>query len=108
MSDETKAIEETAKAAQALAKTSSKAIDATRDVGGWLDRMFGRAIEHTVGRLWTDRAMASRVEAAIYDWARLTPGLGFLGQPERTVAGAGLPRRPWNIRDPTFKRWKMG
>jgi hypothetical protein len=29
MSDETKAIEETAKAAQELAKTSSKAIDAT-------------------------------------------------------------------------------
>jgi hypothetical protein len=56
MSDETKAIEETAKAAQALAKTSSKAIDATRHVGGWLDRMFGRAIEHTVGRFWTDRA----------------------------------------------------
>jgi hypothetical protein len=72
MSDETKAIEETAKAAQALAKTSSKAIDATRDVGGWLDRMFGRAIEDTIGRLWTDRAMASRVEAAIYDWERLT------------------------------------
>ncbi len=72
MSDETKAIEETAKAAQELAKASSKAIDATRDVGGWLDRIFGKAIEHTVGRFWTDRAMASRVEAAIYDWARLT------------------------------------
>jgi Abortive infection alpha len=72
MSDETKAIEETAKAAQELAKTTSKAIEATRDVGGFLDRVFGKAIEHAVGRLWTDRAMASRVEAAIYDWARLT------------------------------------
>jgi hypothetical protein len=71
MSDETKAIEETAKAAQELAKTSSKAIDATRDVGGWLNRIFGEAIEHTVGRFWTDRVMASRVEAAIYDYARL-------------------------------------
>lgn len=71
MSDETKAIEEAAKAAQELAKTSSKAIDATRDVGGWLDRIFGEAIEHTVARFWTDRAMASRVEAAIYDWSRL-------------------------------------
>jgi hypothetical protein len=70
--DDTKAIEETAKAAQELAKTSSKAIDATRDAGGWLDRIFGKAIEHTVGRFWTDRAMASRVEAAIYDWVRLT------------------------------------
>lgn len=36
MSDETKAIEETAKAAPELAKTGSKAIDATRDVGGRL------------------------------------------------------------------------
>jgi hypothetical protein len=59
MSDETKAIEETAKAAQELAKTGSKAIDATRDVGGFLDRLFGEAIEHTVGRFWTDRARAS-------------------------------------------------
>lgn len=67
MSGEMKTIEETAKAAQELAKTSGKVIDATRDVGGWLDRIFGRAIEHTVGRFWTDRAMARRVEAAIYD-----------------------------------------
>jgi hypothetical protein len=72
MSEETKAVEETAKAAQELAKTGSKAIDATRDVGGWLDRLFGEAIEHTVGRLWTDRARASRVEAAIYDYERLS------------------------------------
>lgn len=71
MSDETKAVVETAKAAQEIARTSSKAIDATRDVGGWLDRIFGKAIEDTVGRFWTDRAIASRVEAAIYDWARL-------------------------------------
>jgi hypothetical protein len=72
MSEETKAIEETAKATRELAKTGSKAIDATRDVGGWLDRVFGKAIEHTVGRLWTDRVMASRIEASIYDWERLS------------------------------------
>jgi hypothetical protein len=72
MSDETKAIEETAKAAQELAKTGSKAIDATRDVGGWLDRLFGEAIEHTVSRVWTARVRASRIEAAIYDYERLT------------------------------------
>jgi hypothetical protein len=53
VSDETKAVEETAKAAQELAKAGSKAIDATRDVSGWLDRIFGKAIEHSVGRLWT-------------------------------------------------------
>lgn len=72
MRDEIKAIEEAAKAAQELAKTGGKAIDATRDVGGWLDRIFGRAIEHTVGRFWTDRMIAGRVEAAIFDWERLT------------------------------------
>ena len=72
MSEESKAIEETAKAAQEVAKTGSKVIEATRDVGGWLDRIFGQPIQHTIGRLWTDRAMASRLEAAIYDWERLS------------------------------------
>ena len=71
MHDETKAIEETAKAAQEIAKTTSNAIDVTRDVGGWLDRIFGQAIEHTVARFWTDRVKANRIEAAIYDWERL-------------------------------------
>jgi hypothetical protein len=56
------------------AKTSRKAIDATRDVGGWPDRIFGKAIEHTVSRFWTDRAMASRIEAPIYDWSRPQAG----------------------------------
>jgi hypothetical protein len=71
MSEETKAIEEAAKAAQELARTSGKVVDATREAGGWLDRIFGKAIEHTVGRLWTDRALASRIDVAIYDWGRL-------------------------------------
>jgi len=71
MSDETKAIEESAKALQEVAKTGREAIDASRQVGGWLDRIFGRAIEDTVGRYWTDRMAASRVAAAIYDWERL-------------------------------------
>jgi hypothetical protein len=87
MSDETKAIEETAKAAQELAKTSSKVIDTTRDVGGWLDRMFGRAIEQAVARLWTDRVIASRVEAAIYDWERLTT---LLHNTEKKLKNKGI------------------
>jgi hypothetical protein len=49
--------------------------------------MFGRAIEHTVGRFWTDRAMASRVEAAIYDWARLTT---FLHNTEEKLQRKGI------------------
>lgn len=71
MSDDSDALKESAKAAQELAKTASNAIDAGRSAGGWLDRIFGRAIEDTVGRYWTDRIAARRVEAAIYDWERL-------------------------------------
>jgi len=71
MSDESEAIKESAKAAQEIAKTAGKAIDATHSAGGWLDRIFGRAVEHTVGHLWTDRVAARRIEAAIYDWERL-------------------------------------
>ena len=64
MSEEAKAVQETAKAV-------GKALDVTREAGGWLDRIFGRAVEDTVGRLWTDRISARRIEAAIYDWERL-------------------------------------
>lgn len=71
MSQEAKAIEEAAKAAQELAKTGSNAIDAGRDMGGWIDRIFGKAIENTVGYVWTDRVLARRLEGAIYDTARL-------------------------------------
>lgn len=71
MSDESEAAAESAKAIQEVAKTGGKAIDAGRDVGGFLDRIFGRAIEDTVGLLWTDRIAAKRVEAAIYNWERL-------------------------------------
>lgn len=87
MHDETKAIEESAKAAQELAKTTAEAIDATRELGGWLDRIFGRAIEHTVGRFWTDRVIASRVEAAIFDWQRLTT---LLHNTERKLREKGI------------------
>jgi hypothetical protein len=71
MSDETEAFKEGAKAAQEIAKTTEKVIDATRGAGGWLDRIFGGAIEDMVARVWTDRIKASRVAAAIYDWEKL-------------------------------------
>jgi hypothetical protein len=71
MADEIEALKEAAKAVQEVAKTSGKAIDAGRSVGGFLNRVFGAAIEDTVGLLWTDKVAAKRVEAAIYNWERL-------------------------------------
>ena len=62
---------EAAKAAEEMAKATGKAIDAGRDAGGWLDKIFGSGIEHAVGRRWSDRELTKRIEAAILDWERL-------------------------------------
>jgi hypothetical protein len=72
-------IKESAKAARAVAKTTGKAIDAGREVGGWLNKIFGRAIVNTVDLYWTDRVVARRIEAAIYDWKRLHELLASTG-----------------------------
>jgi Abortive infection alpha len=69
MNDES--IEEGAKAVEEIAKAAGKAIDAGRDAGGWLDKIFGRGIEHAVARRWSDRELTKRIEAAILDWERL-------------------------------------
>jgi hypothetical protein len=69
--DPTKAITESAKAVQEVAKTGGKLIDASGRVGGWLDRIFGQGIEDTVALHWSDRIRARRIERAIYDWERL-------------------------------------
>jgi Abortive infection alpha len=87
MSDESEALKESAKAAQEIAKAAGTAIEATRSAGGWLDRIFGKAIEDTVGRIWTDRIAARRVEAAIYDWARL---LTLLHNVEKKLLAKGI------------------
>jgi len=58
------------------AKTGSKAIDASRHLGGWLDRIFGQAIEDTVAVHWSDRIRAQRIERAIYDWEKLAELMG--------------------------------
>src|SRR5712664_1651930 len=42
-------IEETAKATQEVAKTAGKAIDASRDLGGFFSRIFGGSLEQLVG-----------------------------------------------------------
>ena len=64
-------ISESAKATQEVAKTVGKALDASRGLGGWLDRIFGAGIESVVARYWTDRQVTRRIEAAIYDWERV-------------------------------------
>lgn len=71
MADPTEALSESAKAVQEVAKAAGNAIDAGRKAGGWLDRIFGGGIEDAVGLHWSDRIRARRIEAAIYDWARL-------------------------------------
>lgn len=64
-------IKHSAKAARTIAKTAGKAIDAGRELGAWLNKIFGKAIVDTVGLYWTDRVAARRIEAAVYDWKRL-------------------------------------
>ena len=70
--DEVEAITESAKAVQEAAKLGGKALDIGRDAGGWINRIFGKGIEDIVALHWSDRVRARRVEAAIYDWERLT------------------------------------
>ncbi|MCA1494031.1 DUF4393 domain-containing protein [Ensifer sp. NBAIM29] len=72
MADELDAATEAAKAIQEVAKTSGKVVDAGSNIGGFLNRVFGKAVEDTVGLYWTDRIAAKRIEAAIYDWERLS------------------------------------
>jgi len=64
-SDEIEAITESAKALQEAAKLG-------RDAGGWINRIFGPGIEDAVALHSSDRVRARRIEAAIYDWERLT------------------------------------
>ena len=70
--DPTEAITESAKALQEVAKTGGKVVDASRRVGGWLDRIFGQGIEDTVAIHWSDQIRTRRIERAIYDWEKLT------------------------------------
>lgn len=65
-------ITEGAKAVQELAKTGGKVIDASSRAGGWFDKVFGQGIEDVVALHWSDRIRARRIEAAIYDWEKLT------------------------------------
>jgi hypothetical protein len=69
---EVEAVTESARAVQEVARLGGKAIDAGRDAGGWLNRIFGQGVEDLIALHWSDRVKARRIEAAIYDWERLT------------------------------------
>ncbi|WP_172746236.1 Abi-alpha family protein [Neorhizobium sp. T7_12] len=71
MSNEIELATETAKATQEASKTIGKGIDLTQRFGGFLERVFGRAIEDTVGLYWTDVVAMKRIEASIYDVEKL-------------------------------------
>lgn len=64
-------IDEPAKAVQEASKTASKLIDAGTSFGAFLNRIFGAALEDTVGYLWGDRIRLKCVERAVYDVERL-------------------------------------
>lgn len=87
MGDEIDAFKEGAKAVQEVAKTAGKAIEAGQNAGGWLDRIFGKGIEHAVARRWSDRQFTKRVEASILDWERLVL---LLHKVERRLKEAGI------------------
>ena len=87
MTSEIDAATETAKAIQEVAKASGKAIDSARDVGGFLDRIFGRAIEDTIGVYWTDKIAVKRVEASIYNWEQL---VSLLEKAKRRLEEKGI------------------
>jgi hypothetical protein len=60
MSEEGELLKEGAKALTEVAKTTGKAIDATRSAGGWLDRIFGTGIEHAVAPRWSKSSVPPR------------------------------------------------
>jgi hypothetical protein len=85
--DKIEAITESAKAVREVAKVGGKAIDAGREAGGWLNRIFGKGIEDAVGLHWSDRITARRIEAAIYNWERLVE---LLNKVERRLKDKGI------------------
>jgi hypothetical protein len=69
MDEET--IRQVARASRAIAKTTGKGIDAAREFGGWLNKVFGRSIVNTVDLVWTNRVETLKIRAAIYDYKKL-------------------------------------
>ena len=66
-------ISESAKATQEVAKTTGQAIEAVSGLGGWLDRIFGEGVEHSVRTIWTNKVRERSIAGAIHSWERLEP-----------------------------------
>lgn len=64
-------VSESAKAAQEIAKATSKGLEVAGNLGGWLDRMFGEGIEHSVKNIWTNKVRERSIAGAIHSWERL-------------------------------------
>jgi len=64
-------ISESAKATQEVAKATSKGLEVAQGLGGWLDRIFGEGIEHSVKSIWTNKVRERSIASAIHSWERL-------------------------------------
>ncbi len=62
---------ESAKATQEVAKATAEGLAAARDLGGWLDRVFGEGVEHSVKSIWTNKVRERSIAGAIHSWERL-------------------------------------
>lgn len=80
---EAKAVEETAKAVQEVAKISGQAIEATREAGGFLAKLFGGTLEQAIG-IMEDRLRYARWERRCRLLLRARTFAREYGQPEPT------------------------
>ena len=64
-------ISESAKATQEVAKATSKGLEVANNLGGWLDRIFGEGVEHSVKSIWTNKVRERSIAGAIHSWERL-------------------------------------
>ncbi|MGB8399086.1 hypothetical protein [Bradyrhizobium sp.] len=86
-------IEETAKATQEVAKTAGKAIDATRELGGFFSRIFGGPLTQLVG-IGEDHLTAYRLTRQLRlakRYAEIRSELGLDGKTKVVELKFGLP-----------------
>lgn len=84
-------IVESAKATQGVAKTTSKGLEVIEGLGGWLDRVFGEGIEHSVKSIWTNKISARSIASAIHSWERLEL---LLHKTKKRLREKGVKRSP--------------
>ncbi|MCG7986220.1 MAG: DUF4393 domain-containing protein [Candidatus Thiodiazotropha weberae] len=79
MPEETEAIKETAKATQEIAKTTGKAIDASREFGGFISRYISGPLEQGMG-IFEDKLKYMRWERQMRLMQRATDYMASLGK----------------------------